>query len=118
MAFDENLAERIRSTLKQNHVSFEEKKMFGGVCYMVDDKMCVGVIKENLMVRTDPENYLHLLLRTGCRHMDFSGQSMKGFLYVAPEGIDMDKDLDEWISFALEYNPRAKATAKKGKKSK
>jgi len=116
MAYNEYLAERTRNTLKQNHVSFEEKKMFGGVCYMVDGKMCVGVIKENLMVRTDPDNYLEHLSKNGCRNMDFSGQSMKGFLYIEPQGTDMDKDLDYWISLALEYNPRAKATVKKKKK--
>jgi hypothetical protein len=58
MAYDEFLAERIRRVLTENHVSFEEKKMMGGLCYMVDDKMCLGVVKEKLMARLDLRRYL------------------------------------------------------------
>lgn len=82
---------------------------------MVDDKMCVGVVKNNLMVRIDPEIHGEALTRKGCREMDFTGRPMKGFVFVEPEGIDMDEDLQYWIQRALDYNPRAKSSKKKGK---
>lgn len=113
MAYDKYLAERVENALKSMNVSFEPKFMFGGVCYMVNDKMCVGVVKEELMARLDPEITRDALKRTGCRLMDFTGKSMKGFVFVSPEGTDMEKDLESWISLALEYNPRAKASKKK-----
>ena len=63
MAYDEFLADRIRGILKDNQVGFEEKKMFGGVCFLVDNKMCVGVINKDMMVRIDPENRVPFLAR-------------------------------------------------------
>ena len=113
MAFSEFLADRVRGALKENKTSFEEKKMFGGLCYLVDEKMCVGIINDDLMIRIDPlkqENYLE---EKGCRIMDFTKRPMKGFLYVAPEGTDMDEDLDKWIKRCLDFNPKAKSSRKK-----
>lgn len=115
MAFSELLADRVRGTLKENSTPFEEKLMFGGICFMVDDKMCVGIIKEELMVRIDPEEQNEFLQETGCRIMDFTKRPMKGYLYVSPEGIDMDKDLDKWVKRCLEFNPKAKSSKKKKK---
>src|SRR5680860_355726 len=97
MAYNEYLADRVRGSLKENHSTFEEKKMFGGVCFMVDEKMCIGVIKEDLMVRIEPESQDEFLQEKGCRLMDFTKNSMKGFLYIDPEGVDMDEDLDKWV---------------------
>ncbi len=110
MAYSEYLADRVRLTLRENLVLFTEKKMFGGICFFVDDKMCVGIFKEELMVRIAPEDQDQYLELEDCRLMD---ESMKGFLYVSPQAIDMDEDLDKWVKRCLEFNPRAKASKKK-----
>ena len=114
MAYSEYLADRVRHSLRENQAAFEEKKMFGGVCFLVDEKMCVGILKEELMVRIAPEMQDDFLVEPGCRLMDFTGNSMKGFLMINPEGVDMDDDLDKWVKRCLEYNPRAKLSKKKG----
>ena len=113
MAFDELLADRIQHNLKQNNIPFEAKKMMGGLCYLVNEKMCIGVIKNRLMARIDPEIYEIALTKKGCREMDFTGRPMKGYVFVEPEGIDMDSDLDYWIKLALDFNPKAKSSKKK-----
>lgn len=113
MAYNEFLADRLRASLKETHTSFEERKMFGGVCFMVDDKMCVGIINEDLMVRIDPEKQDEFLREKGCRIMDFTNRPMKGYLYVSPEGVDMDNDLNKWVGRCLDFNPKAKASKKK-----
>jgi TfoX/Sxy family transcriptional regulator of competence genes len=115
MPYDEFLADRIRQSLKTKRVPFEERKMMGGWCTMVDDKMCVGIIKNELMARIDPDQFESALQKTGSRQMDFTGRPMKGFLQVAPEGIDSDNDLDYWIDLCLDYNPKAKSSKKKKK---
>lgn len=112
MAFNEFLADRIRGSLKDNS-SFEQKIMFGGICFLVDDKMCVGIIKDELMVRIDPDKENDFLKEKGCRPMDFAKRPMKGYLYVSPEGIDLDEDLDRWVKRCLEFNPKAKSSKKK-----
>lgn len=113
MAYSEYLADRIRNSLKENRTSFEEKKMFGGLCFFVDEKMCTGVFKEDLMVRIDPVNEAQYLTDENSRMMDEDTHSMKGFLMINPDGTDMDEDLDFWIKRCLEFNPRAKASKKK-----
>ncbi len=110
MAYSEYLADRVRHALKENKAAFEEKKMFGGLSFFVDEKLCVGVFKEELLVRIAPEEQNNYITKEDCRLMD---ESMKGFLYVSPEGTDMDDDLDKWIKRSLEFNPRAKAIKKK-----
>jgi TfoX/Sxy family transcriptional regulator of competence genes len=117
MAYDEFLAERIRNSLAGIHVPFEEKKMMGGICYLVDDKMCLGIVKNQLMARIDPAVQESALARKGCRPMDFTGRVMKGFVFVESEGTDMDADLEYWIRLALEFNPRAKSSRKKSRKT-
>ena len=87
--------------------------MMGGLCYMVDDKMCVGVVKDRLMARIDPDIYDEALSKPGCREMDFTGRPMKGFVFVEPVGIDMDEDLDYWVELCLDFNPRAQSSKKK-----
>jgi hypothetical protein len=115
MAYDEFLAERVRRILTSLHVGFEEKKMMGGVCYMVDDKMCLGVVKTELMARIDPEKSEEALSVKGSRPMDFTGKSMKGFVFVDPAGTDMEQDLERWVLMALDFNPRAQSSKKKKK---
>lgn len=113
MAYNEMLAERIRISLLKKKTVSEEKKMMGGLCFMVDDKMCVGVVKDTMMVRIDPEFYEEALTKKGCREMDFTGRPMKGFAFVEPEGIIFDKELDYWVQLCLDYNPKAKSSKKK-----
>ncbi|TRX58462.1 TfoX/Sxy family protein [Fulvivirga sp. M361] len=115
MAFDEFLADRVRTLIRQKNVVFEEKKMMGGLCIMVNDKMCVGVIKNQLMARIDPDVYDEVLDTRGSKEMDFTGRAMKGFLFIKPEGIDMDSDLEYWVDLCLEFNPKAKSSKKKAK---
>jgi TfoX/Sxy family transcriptional regulator of competence genes len=103
MAYDELLADRIRLALKSCKAPFIEKKMMGGLTFMVKDKMCVGIVKNNLMARIGPDAYAAALKKKGCREMDFTGKPMKGFVFVEPGVIDKDKDLLHWINLALEY---------------
>ena len=113
MAYDEQLAERVRGVFKRRKVTFAEKRMMGGLCFLVDDKMCVGVEKERLMVRLDPEVYESALKREGCVPMDFTGRPMRGFVFVKREGFTSDGDLTSWLDLALEFNPRAKSSKKR-----
>ena len=116
MPYNQHLSDRIEAYLQQKKVPNEPKMMMGGLAYMVDNKMCVGIIKDSLMVRIAPEDYDAALLKPGCRQMDFTGRVLKGFVMVDPEGIDMDKDLAYWIDLALEFNPRARSSKSKKKK--
>lgn len=113
MAFDEQLGERIRILLNQKGVHFSEKKMMGGLCFMVDDKMLAGIVRNDLMARVGPDQYSKALKREGAKEMNFTGRSMKGFVFVEPEGIDMEADLEQWIDDCLSYNPEAKSSKKK-----
>jgi TfoX/Sxy family transcriptional regulator of competence genes len=112
MAYDTFLAERVERLYQEKRVPFIAKKMFGGVCFLVNDKMCAGVLKKELMVRIDPVINEEVLKRPGAKPMDFSGKSMKGFIMVEPEFIDLEEDLEYWIDLAIEFNPRAKASKK------
>lgn len=117
MAYDKHLADRIRQTFLDLHAPTEEKIMMGGLCFMVNDKMCAGIVNETLMARIDPELYEEALKRDGCRKMDFTGRPMRGFVFVEPEVIDDDEELLSWIQLCLDYNPRAKSS-KKSRKAK
>ena len=77
MAYDEERADRVRRIFADRSVAFEEKQMMGGLCFMVDGKMCIGVVKEHLMARIDPEIYHEALGRKGCVPMDFTGKPMR-----------------------------------------
>ncbi len=109
MAFSEFLVERVRERFK-NISNVEERKMMGGLIFMVNDKMCLGVDidkktnLDRLMVRVGKLAYEDLLKKTGSKKMDFTGKVMRGFLFVDPEGFDMEEDLDFWIEKALEFN--------------
>jgi TfoX/Sxy family transcriptional regulator of competence genes len=89
-----------------------EKKMFGGVTFMVNGKMCVGVVKDEIMARIDPEVYENALKQKGCHEMRFTGKPMKGFVFVKLEGIENKKDLIYWIELALAFNKKAKVSKK------
>lgn len=113
MGYDNYLAERIGRILKEKKIRFESKKMMGGLCYLINDKMCVGIIDNKLMARIHPDVYEASLKRKGCKVMDFTGKPMKGYVFVEGEGIDADKDLNYWVQLALDFNPLAKSSKKK-----
>ncbi len=113
MAYNEKLADRAREIIAVVEKNIEEKKMFGGLCFMVNDKMCVGVREDSLMLRIDPEKYDGALEKDGCRSMEFTGTPMKGFVYVDAIALTTKKKLEYWLNMALEYNKIAKASKKK-----
>jgi hypothetical protein len=100
MAYDEALAARIRGILG-GHRGITEKKMFGGLCFLLNGKMCCGVLKRDLVARVPPEEYEFFLRKPGVRPMDFTGRPMKGFVYVAPEGYRTD--LACWVERCLAF---------------
>ncbi len=115
MAFNEKLADRVREIISQTNKNVEEKRMFGGLCFMVNDKMCVGVETSRLMVRFDPTLTDEIMEKEGCRPMDFTSKVMKGFAFVDIEVLNTKKNLEFWIKLALDYNKVAKASKKKKK---
>ena len=112
MAYNEHLAKRVREFLSSKK-KVEEKKMMGGLTFMLNDKMCVGIMKDDLMVRIAPEVYESALKKRGCHIMDFTGRPLKGFVLVSPEGTKSKKDFEYWINLALDFNKRAKSYKKK-----
>ena len=115
MAYDKRLADRIREVLV-DLPEIEEKQMMGGVAFMVNNKMCVGVIKDEMMARIDPDIFGEAIEKYGCRPMDFTGKPMKGWVFISPEGIDTVKDLEYWIALALDFNKKAKISKNKTRK--
>lgn len=113
MSYDESLADRVRSHIGRTHTNVEEKRMFGGLCFMVNDKMCVGVRKEHMMVRLDPAIYDEVMKRPGCHPMANSAGIKKGFVFVDSEVLESDDELEYWTNLALEYNKIAKPSRKR-----
>jgi TfoX/Sxy family transcriptional regulator of competence genes len=111
MPYDEKLADRVREALA-DIPKVEEKKMFRGVTFMVDNKMCISVSGDELMLRLDPDMTEQLVEENGTRPMVHGGKHMKGFIYISPERFRDQKSLDYWIKLALEYNPKAKSSKK------
>lgn len=112
MPYNEKLAERIRKSLA--HLSkVEEKKMFRGLTFMVNGKMCVSVSGEEMMCRFDPELQETVVKKKGFRLMIMRGKEYKGFGYISQEGIKSKKDFDYWIHLCLDFNKKAKASKKK-----
>ena len=112
MAYSEKLANRISETLVGTK-NLVEKKMFGGIAFMVYDKMCVGVDKDDIMLRCEPEMTDELLSKKGARPFDLTGKPMKGWLLVSSEGTSNKKDFDWWIKTAIEANKKATVSKKK-----
>ena len=115
MAYDEHLAERIRSILDARKINYLDKKMMGGLVFMVDDKMCVGIMKDQLMVRIGEEAFTINQHRLGCQKMDFTGRVLKGYALISPDGFDDEANFSDWINLCLDYNPRAKSSKKRNK---
>jgi TfoX/Sxy family transcriptional regulator of competence genes len=114
MAYNEELANRIRESL-QHYNNVEEKAMMGGLTFMVNDKMCVGIIKEEMMCRIDPELHETVIEKIGCRTMDFTKRPMKGYVMIDESGMKSKKEFDYWINLSLDFNKKAKSSKKKKK---
>jgi len=99
MAYDLGLADRIRVVLGRLG-GFSERKMFGGLCFMVNGYMCCGIVKRDLMLRLTPETAASALLEPHTRPMDFTGKPMKSMIYVEAAGIDSDSSLERWVRSA------------------
>ena len=102
MSYDEGLGERVRDALGDRS-DVSEKRMFGGLAFLVRGRMCVGIVKDELMVRVGPEAYGHLVKEPHAREMTFTGRPMTGFLYVASPGFESDADLQRWVGRGVSY---------------
>jgi TfoX/Sxy family transcriptional regulator of competence genes len=100
MAYDEALADRIRTTLRGRD-DVVEKKMFGGLTFMVGGRMACGVIHDDLMVRVGADGHEAALAEPHTRPMDFTGRPSRGMVYVAPAGVASDADLARWVDRAV-----------------
>lgn len=96
MAFDEGLAERLREHFHEKP-GYSERKMFGGLCFMLSGHMTCGIVGDRLMARVGPSQYAAALDRPHAREMDFTGKPMRGIVYVDAEGLDDDADLQQWV---------------------
>lgn len=114
MAYSERLANRIREALA-GIKDLEEKKMFHGICFMVNGKMCLCVRMDEMLCRVGPEQAATALEGGNCRPMIHNGRNMTGFVFVEETALKRKKDFDHWVTLALAFNKEAKASKKKKK---
>ena len=115
MAYDEGLAGRVRAVLAKTS-SVDEKRMFGGLTFMVGGHMCCGVVGRDLMVRVGPETHAEALKMAHARAMDFTGRPLKGMVYVAAAGTRAEADLEAWLGRALAFVSSLPAKKKRVRK--
>lgn len=102
MAYDEGVAQRVREAL-QHRTDLTEKKMFGGLCFLLGGNMAAGIVGDELMLRVGPDRYEGALARAHAREMDFTGRALRGMVYVASEGFETDSALTEWLDLAVGF---------------
>ncbi len=102
MAYDEELDRRVSSVVGDD-LTITTKKMFGGVCYLCNGNMALGITGDDLMVRVGPERWEALLAEPNVREMDFTGRSMRGFVFVAADGLERDEDLERWVNIGVDF---------------
>lgn len=112
MPYSEKLADRVRIAL-EDVPKVEEKKMFRGLTFMVDDKMCVCIGEDRIMCRIDPALHDELLDQRPCRSMVMKGKEYKGFILVNEDDVASNRDLNFWVKLCLDFNGRAKSSKKK-----
>ena len=112
MAYNELLADKLRQALDARKANYSEKKMMGGLTFMVNDKMCLGIVKDDLMARIGPHVFDQFLKRPGARIMDFTKRPMKGYAFVDSEGWDNESEFSDWVDQSLEFNKEAKSSKK------
>lgn len=112
MAINERLTKRVRAAL--SHLpDVAEKKMFRGITFMVNKKMCISVSDDHIMCRFDPALHEEILRTKGCRTVEMGGRKYKGYVYVSEEAVSSEKELQYWIKLALNFNEKAKMAKKK-----
>lgn len=114
MPHDDALAKRVRAALGRAR-RIEEKKMFGGITFMVRGRMCVSVGRERIMCRIDPAIHDVALERKGCRTVVMKGRQYRGYVHVEAEAVKTKADLDYWIRLALDYNGKVKPGGRKSR---
>src|SRR5215471_17318200 len=117
MAINEKLTNRVREALADTP-DVEEKRMFSGITFMVNGKMCISVGNDRIMCRIDPTIHDDVVERKGARTMQMKGRDYKGYVYVSEEGIKAKKDFEFWVGLSLEFNKMAKASKSSEKKKK
>ncbi|XDD47493.1 TfoX/Sxy family protein [Leptospira sp. WS39.C2] len=117
MAINEKLLDRVRK-LMEVQPDVVEKKMFGGLCFMVNSKMCICIKTDEILCRIDPESYESILSKKKARPMIHNGHLMKGYVYVKEEDLKTKKEMESWIQLSLEYNKKTPSAKKKAKKSR
>jgi TfoX/Sxy family transcriptional regulator of competence genes len=114
MAYDNHLANRVRERL-MHLPNLEEKEMMGGLVFMLNDKMCVGIMKDELMCRVPKDQHDLLIEQQGARTMEFTGRPMIGYILIELEGMNTSAKLDKWLEISLAFNPNAKASKRRSK---
>lgn len=116
MAYDTDLANKVRTYLSaKENIIIEEKKTFGGLAFLINNKMCINVSGETLMCRFDPDLTQELALKKGYIPMIMKGRQYKGYCYVTPNGYEDPKDFEFWMESCLDYNKTAKSIKSKKK---
>lgn len=114
MAYNSELADRVREWLANvNDITIEEKKMFGGLAFLVNDKMCINISHDNLMCRYNPEREEEVAEKIGFLPMIMRGKQLKEYCYVESIGFQKPEDFEYWMKICLDYNKIAKASKKK-----
>lgn len=115
MAYSEKLALQIAEILLEKDIFFTEKKMFGGLAFMIEERMALGVVKDSLMIRCTVDEHEKLLESETCREMDFTGKPMRGFLFIDEPFYDTEKKLKNWVETALDFIQNSIPKKKKSK---
>ena len=102
MPYNEGLAQRVRTALAA-HTAVDEKKMFGGLTFMLNGHMCCGIVRDELMVRLGLDQYADAIVQPHARQMDFTGRPMRGMIMVAPAGLESDADLEAWVQRGVTF---------------
>ncbi len=102
MAYDEGLAQRVREVLEEQP-GYDEKKMFGGICFLFYGNMACGIIDDDLIVRVGKPNYEVCLQKTHARKFDITGRPMSGWVMISYEGHEKDEDMLDWIKLGVEW---------------
>ncbi len=102
MAYDEGLAHRVRGIIN-DEPGMVEKKMFGGVGFLLNGNMACGVNKDDLIVRVGPDSYAQAVIQPNARPFDFTGRPMKGWVMVGPDGVSADDDLQSWVAQGVRF---------------
>jgi TfoX/Sxy family transcriptional regulator of competence genes len=113
MAYNLKVAERVREYLAQfKGKNIEEKSMFAGLAFMVNDKMCINVSGDNLMCRFDSKKTEEVSSKMGYQPMVMKGKEYKGYCYVTPEGFQTKQDFEYWLNLCLSFNNQAVSSKK------